>query len=269
MLRPVLVLCVLCFFGLAAIAQPQTAWLLVEFIGKLAQFEAKIGPLLSTANASEDAACYSRHYSPKHLADHPDQLVTGMTLDLKPASFHLSVTLRGRRDLLETQGLCREIKPGRRWCSVECDGGGIIVTEANARRSATVELERIRMSSCGEQSQTNGIDIYGGIDDRLFLLDTCRENRSHDAGAKLFIRYQDGVFLSNTGTVPVVVQTFAFNDRANCIITIGKALAPGDELVVVPTQTGHEDVRACGRLSKATITTDHGTFHFANIIEAE
>jgi hypothetical protein len=28
-------------------------------------------------------------------------------------------------------------------------------------------------------------------------------------------------------------------------------------------------MRSAGRLSKATITTDHGTFHFANIIEAE
>jgi hypothetical protein len=39
---------------------------------------------LAAQSASADILCFDRHYTPSHLAQHPDQLVTSMTLGLDP-----------------------------------------------------------------------------------------------------------------------------------------------------------------------------------------
>jgi hypothetical protein len=224
--------------------------------------------LASPANAS-DAVCYSRYYNATHLAKHPDQIVTSMILALKPDRFHLSITVRGRHDALQAQGQCRDIRFGKRWCSLECDGGGIVVRDTKGRRSIIVELDRVRMSFYGEENLMTGVDIYGGIDDRSFRLDFCQEHQARDSDANLSVHFQDGITVFNTGAVNIFVNTFLINDRPECTVTVGKRLAPGEESRISAPVAGKGGVRACGRLSKCTITTDHGTFRFSNIIEAE
>ena len=104
-------------------------------------------------------------------------MVTGVRLALRrtpvaaayPYDFALQIRKRGRAERLSTLGWCREDRDGLH-CSVECDGGGVEV--ATAAGEATMRLDRIRMTVCG-QDRNDAMaaeDVAGGLDDRTFRL---------------------------------------------------------------------------------------------------
>ena len=120
--------------------------------------------------------CYSRTYSADHLARHPDQRVTRMSLILtrgasrsEPASFRIFVTVRGDREVWSAGGECR--RRGGIVCDVECDGGGFAIGATSTTEALQIALDsphgRISMNGCdgGER------DLAAGRDDRRFRLD--------------------------------------------------------------------------------------------------
>jgi hypothetical protein len=109
------------------------------------------------------------------LAKHPDQIVTEVKLNIRPArqsgyayDFALRVRVRGKDEALNTGGSCAAEPRGVK-CSVECDGGGVHVTPY--AHHAMMYLDRIRMATCGEDPLNSGEELSGGKDDRVFRLD--------------------------------------------------------------------------------------------------
>src|SRR5690606_7195866 len=88
--------------------------------------------------AAQDGAssCWERNYDNQHMAAHPDQQVTGMSLavtfmaesDINPEQyvFRLETDMRDGTHG-EAIGPCMA-DGGEMWCGVECDGGGVYVS---------------------------------------------------------------------------------------------------------------------------------------------
>jgi hypothetical protein len=106
------------------------------------------------------SACWQRLYDEAHLAGHPDQQVTAMTLLMSYLTFEdgsegmhyfgLDVSLRdGRKG--STSGGCW-LSEGTVRCGVDCDGGGLVLSR-NADGSVLADLDAygyIRIESeCG------------------------------------------------------------------------------------------------------------------------
>ena len=88
-------------------------------------------------------ACFTRHYEPAHLKDHPLQNVTDMTLLVEAQMsgadryYNLSFNVDFRKAKgLGVDGSCRDTIDGKKLlnCAVDCDGGAIDVRlkDANA-----------------------------------------------------------------------------------------------------------------------------------------
>ncbi|MHA6298810.1 hypothetical protein [Devosia sp. CAU 1758] len=127
------------------------------------------------------AACWQRVYDGEHLAAHPDQQVTAMTLsmsfekyDAADSGMHyfaVDVALRdGRRGT--TAGGCW-VYDGAARCGVDCDGGGMelaldgtgnLLADLDAYGYMRVESE------CGGGEEAETFELLPGIDDKLFLL---------------------------------------------------------------------------------------------------
>ncbi len=133
-------------------------------------------------------ACWRRDYSSTHLADHPDQLVTGIEFRLahevlgpeqgfdEPVRLHpfqLLVSRRGDDRRLEAVGDCRPQPDGRIFCGVECDGGGFYLNE-RAQGNILIGFEDmwgIAVSECGtDPEEGHGEPLVPGKDDKAFLL---------------------------------------------------------------------------------------------------
>jgi hypothetical protein len=75
--------------------------------------------------------CFARAYDDRHLAKHPDQLVTAVKLHIYPSPpdprtlwFSVWIQRRGEHKALNNEGMCRHEGDELR-CAVECDGGGV------------------------------------------------------------------------------------------------------------------------------------------------
>jgi hypothetical protein len=131
------------------------------------------------APSGEIQGCFVRTYGGSHLASHPHQLVTHVRLQLRSAQnrahhvhdFSLEIRTRGSVETLNTVGSCTS-EHDRLECRVECDGGGIAV--APRAGYAMMYLDRIRMSKCDAKIDdvNSGVEVFGGIDDRVFRLDS-------------------------------------------------------------------------------------------------
>jgi hypothetical protein len=159
-----------------------------------------LGTIGKPIGASESVqGCFIRHYDQAHLAQHPDQLVTSMTLALDPDGpvargsptmdegrikisfdFKIAMTKRGDNNLYVQEGYV-ENRDGKYWGVVECDGGGFILQKAPSGVLLSIGLgagynQSIRMAivpdPCGESDRiNNSIDIKKGKDDHTFRLD--------------------------------------------------------------------------------------------------
>ena len=142
---------------------------------------------LATASAFAESMCFERHYDAAHLANHPDQLVTSMTLALDPDGrnnipfdFKITMTKRGDNNLYVQLGPV-ENRNGQYQGVVECDGGGFVLQKNPSGVLLSIGLgpgrsEGIRMAvvpdPCGESDRiNNSVDIKRGKDDHTFRLD--------------------------------------------------------------------------------------------------
>ena len=142
---------------------------------------------LAAQSASADNLCFDRHYTPVHLARHPDQLVTSVTLKLDPDGavrdklhwpfyFYIAMTKRGDNHLYAQEGYVDE--SGVRGI-VECDGGGFRLQKIPSGMLLSLD-QRIQMArvddQCGESDQPNSyIDVERGKDDHTFQLDAAEK----------------------------------------------------------------------------------------------
>lgn len=129
--------------------------------------------------------CYARKYDASHMAAHPDQKVTGITIRLvnrlvtdesddmaQGTLFQLEVRRRGDRETLEASGPCM-VEGGKVFCGVECDGGGLY---AKKRDDGSLLLSfddmwGIRMTpDCGDEEE-DAKELLPGKDDKAFRLD--------------------------------------------------------------------------------------------------
>lgn len=133
-----------------------------------------------------EAACYVRAYDAAHLKQHPKQTVTQMLFRLRYVDhrkdrsdpvdqrnyyFTLAAKQRGRAKLLRADGECSPAAGGFR-CIVECDGGGVDVTQDLSTKTLLIDLTglgRIRMTQ-GCDEETEGVELTPGADDRSFRL---------------------------------------------------------------------------------------------------
>ncbi|ODT72222.1 MAG: hypothetical protein ABS75_05385 [Pelagibacterium sp. SCN 63-23] len=141
-------------------------------------------PALAQAPVIEERdganGCWRRQYDAAHLAAHPDQQVTAMSLALVYRdradgypyyAYTLDVALRnGRKGAASST--CDPME-GKLRCSVECDGGGVDVSrrdDGNVR----VDLEAVGYivltGGCGSEEEEETFELTSGLDDKLFLL---------------------------------------------------------------------------------------------------
>jgi hypothetical protein len=153
-------------------------------VGVISLSAAAIGAaeLADFVPAETDAtSCWQRIYSEAHLASHPDQQVTAMTLLMSYEQFEdtsegmhyfgVDVALRdGRKGT--TGGGCW-LSDGAVRCGVDCDGGGLELS-LNADGSVLADLEAygyIRIDSeCGGGEGAESFPLEPGLDDKQFLL---------------------------------------------------------------------------------------------------
>ena len=132
-------------------------------------------------------ACFLRRYDAIHLSRHPLQKVSAMkllvTADKTPEdetlnySFRLGVKFRDRPGDFDSSGDCGHAKAsdlaeGKAGlsCSVDCDGGGIMVELARDDKSTLIRLDSIRIWR-NNNPQEGEFSLSGGKDDRVFRLD--------------------------------------------------------------------------------------------------
>lgn len=158
------------------------------------------------------AACFVRLYDRTHLAEHPDQLVTGVTLALDPGGpvaqasrtnksrtkvpfdFKMAVTKRGDNNLYVQEGFVEESN-GQYRGVVECDGGGFTLSRTGSGVLLSIGLgagykQSMRMAiipdPCGESDKVdNSTEIEPGKDDRTFRLDVVPDRVCHQLFDKL------------------------------------------------------------------------------------
>lgn len=132
--------------------------------------------------------CFSRRYDAAHLAQHPGQKVTRMTLlvsaemvpeDSAPAySFAVGLNYRDRKGDFETSGSCghpvaSEVSADKLQlaCGVDCDGGGLSVEMTNADKSVIVRIEHMSIWKSGASDEDERTGFGAGPDDHVFRLD--------------------------------------------------------------------------------------------------
>ncbi|UYN99828.1 MAG: hypothetical protein KIT02_00875 [Devosia sp.] len=134
---------------------------------------------------SGNYACWKRDYDAAHLASHPDQLVTNMSLvvdfpteaEAREFSsfydFSLDATLRGGKSG-NGSGTCTPSGDGTGMvCGIDCDGGGVAVGIRDDG-SVLVDLEHygyIRLDGeCAGGDEADTFPLEAGVDDKTFLL---------------------------------------------------------------------------------------------------
>ena len=131
--------------------------------------------------------CFIRKYDAAHLAGHPLQKVSAMTLlitgEVDPESqslgysFRLGVKFRNRPGDFDSSGSCGDAQVNddskgkeQMGCGVDCDGGGIAVELGKTDSTVLVRLDSIRIWR-NNKLDDEGLNLSGGADDRVFRLD--------------------------------------------------------------------------------------------------
>jgi hypothetical protein len=145
--------------------------------------EEELGRLLPPVPGTR--ICHRQVYSAEHLAAHPEQTVTAMTLHIAyyrhdPDEFHpegqrnyyfiMSLRTRDRTEALTASGECGP-HDGKVGCGVDCDGGGFSFSIAgpDVVRVDFGENGRLRMTEgCG--GGYGAVDFEPGPADREFVL---------------------------------------------------------------------------------------------------
>jgi len=131
-------------------------------------------------------SCFTRAYTQAHLAKHPDQLVTSMSLGLRSNVVNgryydvaIAVTIRGKDGIFVTgdSQACHESAKGRISCGITCDQGGFAITPSSRKSSIRLELDRLFFGSACDADAWNGFELTPGLDDKVFRLDATDSDR--------------------------------------------------------------------------------------------
>ncbi|MCB1496427.1 MAG: hypothetical protein KDJ86_11615 [Bauldia sp.] len=126
-------------------------------------------------------ACYTRHYDAVHLAGHPKQNVTDMTLFvasyIEPDAgrqyvLSMGVQFRTAKTQFQVSGACGVPADGSAalGCGIECDGGHIGIRIKNAE-SILVDIPYGARTWDPASEEEPPEDARFGLDDKLFRLD--------------------------------------------------------------------------------------------------
>jgi hypothetical protein len=157
----------------AALTVASGAFASDDFVGRI------FGP---SAGKGPSYACFTRAYVPTHLAAHPKQNVTTMTLlavhgaddPAKPIDARLRVTFRSVRGALATGGYCG-IAGAAAHCGIECDGGEIDVTLEPAGTALVGIPFRARLWDPAKPDEDpDSVKGKFGADDKTFRLTRTR-----------------------------------------------------------------------------------------------
>jgi hypothetical protein len=147
--------------------------------------EAKLADILPATPGSR--ACYARSYDAKHLREHPQQRVSGITFAIRTTGFddkgewvlrpgekykytrYLFAIRFVRRDMKRAQTTSGECQQGEKasGCFVECDGGGFALEKSGEGLLLRLLDEGIRIDDCDEKD----IRLKPGTDDKVFRVE--------------------------------------------------------------------------------------------------
>ncbi len=132
--------------------------------------------------------CFARTYDADHLARHPKQQVTRIEFRLayhrfepdesfpegqRNYYFQVLARLRGHDKQLSTIGECSP-GAGKISCSVDCDGGGVVVKRTGKPGQILLSLDEygsLRMTDgCDGGEEEDAVNLQPGEDDHTFLL---------------------------------------------------------------------------------------------------
>jgi hypothetical protein len=134
-------------------------------------------------------ACFARRYDKAHLARHPQQKVTAMTLlvsaELLPEdkalnyAFAMGVKFNDRKGNFNSAGDCghptvTQESPDKiaLGCGVDCDGGGLAAELVNNDKQLRVSIDSIAIWNSKSKGDVDDRDGFnGGADDHVFLLE--------------------------------------------------------------------------------------------------
>lgn len=160
----------------------RTSWLFLTalaFAPVAAQADTLIDRVLgANAGKTKPFACFTRVYDAPHMAAHPQQAVTSMSVLASPnpdeatvMRLRLRATFRARKGALASEGDCTASDDGQSLhCGVACDGGEMDVTIKDASAVLLAVPERARLWKPGAEDNES---VHGafGADDKLFRLD--------------------------------------------------------------------------------------------------
>jgi hypothetical protein len=153
-------------------------------------------------------ACFVRRYDKAHLARHPQQKVTAMTLlvsaELLPEDkalnyeFAMGVKFNDRKGSFKSAGSCghpmakqESADKLRLGCGVDCDGGGLAAELVNNDKHLRVSIDSITIWNSKTEGDIDDRDGFnGGADDHVFLLDradpgACKSLMDNDKPASM------------------------------------------------------------------------------------
>jgi hypothetical protein len=157
------------------------AALVIALVPGLSSAETLIDNVLgASAGKTKPFACFARIYDAPHMAAHPQQAVTTMTVLASPnpdeptvLRLRLRATFRARKGVLASEGDCTASDDGKSLhCGVACDGGEMDVTIKDATALLLAVPERARLWKPGVNGGDD-VEAHGafGPDDKLFRLD--------------------------------------------------------------------------------------------------
>lgn len=122
--------------------------------------------------------CYGRVYNTAHLAQHPDQLVTSMLLQLKPLNdvyaFKIGVNVRGKSELYQNWSNCFLQSDSHTLdCPIDCDQGHFTLEASKTQGSFKLRLDRLSFGlDCDDTGDSlKSYELNSGTDDKEFRLD--------------------------------------------------------------------------------------------------
>jgi hypothetical protein len=159
------------------------------------------GCLLAGAAAAQDVkltdilpdtpgarACFTRSYDARHLREHPQQRVAGVTFLMRVVGFddkgewvlkpdgkykytrtHFAIRFARRegRRAQSTSGECQNNEKASASCYVECDGGGFGLEKSGEGLLLRLADDGIRIDDCDEKD----VRLKPGRDDRTFRVE--------------------------------------------------------------------------------------------------
>jgi hypothetical protein len=170
-----------------------TALALALLTSAAAAQDVKLSDILAATPGTR--ACFARSYDAKHLREHRQQRVAGVTFLIRSTGFddkgewvlkpdgkykytrYLFAIRFARRDGKRAQTTSGECQQGEKGagCYVECDGGGFSLEKSGEGLLLRLLDEGIRIDDCDEKD----VRLKPGADDKAFRVEKVAEAQCH------------------------------------------------------------------------------------------